>query len=198
MMREGFPVGEEEVEKINMALAQEKHYTIEDIEAMPEDVRAELIDGRLFYMATPSRMHQELLVFITGTLWNYVREKKGNCKVYAAPFAVVLNNDNKTWLEPDVVVICDPEKLDDRGCHGAPDFVAEIVSPSTRSRDCLLKLNKYQAAGVREYWIVDPVRELVQVFDFTENHVDSYTLKDKVPVGIFEGLEVDFGELMSM
>lgn len=194
-MWERFPVGEDEVEKMNMALAQERNYTTDDIEALPEHVRAELIDGRLFYMATPSRTHQKLLGEIYGSLWSYVREKKGKCEVYAAPFAVILDNDNKTWLEPDVVVVCDPEKLDEKGCHGAPDLVAEILSPSTRSRDCLLKLNKYQAAGVREYWIVDPDRELVQVFDFAQESVYSYTLEDKVPVGIFGDLEIDFGEL---
>ena len=194
-MWERFPVGEEEVEKTNMALAQEKNYTTKDIEALPEHVRAELIDGRLFYMAAPPRAHQELLGFIHGSIWHYLKIKKAKCKVYPAPFAVMLDNDDKTWLEPDVVVVCDPQKLDDKGCHGAPDLVVEILSPSTRSRDCLLKMNKYQAAKVREYWIVDPDRGLIQIFDFAHETVYSYSLKDKVAVGIFEDLELDFGEL---
>ena len=112
--------------------------------------------------------------------------------MYPAPFSVYLNEDNRTYLEPDITVVCDRDKLDDKGCHGAPDFVAEILSPSSRSRDCLLKLIRYREAGVREYWIVDPERETVTVYDFVENTVGSYTFGDKVRVNLFPGLEIDF------
>lgn len=189
------PVGEEEVIKINMALAQEKHYTTADVETLPEGVRAEVIDGQLFYLATPSRTHQELLMFLSATMWNYVKEHGGKCKVYPAPFAVYLNNDDRSYFEPDLILVCDESKIDERGCHGAPDFVAEIVSPSTRSRDYLLKLNKYQNAGVREYWIVDDERELIHVYDFEHETVLVYTFKDKVKVSIFEDLILDFSEI---
>ena len=186
-------MGEEEGIQKNMALAQEKVYTVEDIEALPEGVRAELIDGRMFYMATPSRKHQGLVGNLFGEIFAYLNQNKGKCAVYPAPFAVYLNEDNRTYLEPDITVVCDRDKLDDKGCHGAPDFVAEILSPSSRSRDCLLKLIRYREAGVREYWIVDPERETVTVYDFVENTVGSYTFGDKVRVNLFPGLEIDFG-----
>ena len=186
-------MGEEEVIQKNMALAQEKVYTVEDIEALPEGVRAELIDGRMFYMATPSRKHQGLVGNLFGEIFAYLNQNKGKCAVYPAPFAVYLNEDNRTYLEPDITVVCDRDKLDDKGCHGAPDFVAESLSPSSRSRDCLLKLIRYREAGVREYWIVDPERETVTVYDFVENKVGSYTFGDKVRVNLFPGLEIDFG-----
>ena len=93
-------MGEEEVIQKNMALAQEKVYTVEDIEALPEGVRAELIDGQMFYMATPSRKHQGLVIAISGMLFAYLNQNKGKCAVYPAPFSVYLNEDNRTYLEP--------------------------------------------------------------------------------------------------
>lgn len=189
------PVGEEEVIKINMALAQEKDYTVDYVEALPEDVRAEVIDGQLFYMATPSRRHQELLMFLMVSLWGYIKEKKGGCEVYPAPFAVYLTEDTRNFFEPDIVLICDKSKLDEKGCHGAPDFVAEIVSPSTRSRDYLLKLNKYQNAGVREYWIIDGERELIHVYHFEQEKVYTYSFQEPAKVCIFDDLIIDFSEI---
>ena len=188
-------VGEEEVIEKNMALAQEKWHTAEEIEALPEDVRVELVDGQLFYMATPGRKHQKILQFLAYELEFYIRKKGGACEVYPAPFAVYLNKDSKTYLEPDVVVVCDQDKLDEKGCHGAPDLVMEIVSPSTRSRDYLLKLTRYQNAGVREYWIVDPERENVMVYDFAEGVVKTYLFDETIKVGIFDDLEIDLSQL---
>ena len=107
----------------------------------------------MFYM-TLSRKHQGLVIALSGMLFAHLNQNKGKCAVYPAPFSVYLNEDNRTYLEPDITVVCDRDKLDDKGCHGAPDFVAEILSPSSRSRDCLLKLIRYREAGVREYWIV--------------------------------------------
>lgn len=189
------PVGEEEVIKINMALAQEKSYTAEYVEALPEGVRAEVIDGQLFYLATPSSTHQRIAGFLFFHLKKYIEEKNGACEVFFAPFAVYLNNDDRNYFEPDVVLVCDESKIDEKGCHGAPDFVAEIISPSTRSRDCLLKLNKYQNAGVREYWIVDGERELVQVYNFERNKVFAYGFRDQIRSGMFEDLVVTFTEI---
>lgn len=186
------PVGEDEVIRMNMALAEQRDYTAEYIEALPEDVRAEVLDGQLFYMASPGRTHQKLSMFLSVTLWNYVREHKGECEVYAAPFGVRL--DERTLLEPDIVIVCDSEKLDEKGCHGAPDFVAEIISPSTRSRDYLLKLNKYEKCGVREYWILDVKMNAVHVYDFEHGTVYGYQFTDRIPVHIFEGLEIDLSE----
>ncbi len=189
------PVGEEEVIQRNMALAEERHYTTDFLEALPEDERAELIDGQLFYMAPPTITHQRLQLFLAVKITNHIWETKCTCQAFVAPVAVFLNRDNKTWMEPDVIMVCDDSKLDEKGCHGAPDFVAEIVSPSTRSRDYLLKMNKYQNAGVREYWILDKEREVIQVYDFEHGEVHSYGFQDQVQVRCMEGLTIDFSQL---
>ncbi len=187
-------VGEEEVIKRNMALEKEKRYTAEFVESLPEGVRAELIEGQLFYMATPTTVHQGLLIFLCAAAWNFVRSHKGSCKVYPAPLAVYLNRDSRTYLEPDVIIVCDKSKMREKGCMGAPDFVAEIVSPSTRSRDYVLKRNQYQAAGVREYWVLDPEKKIVHTYDFEEGTEAVWGFGDRVSMHVLEGLEVDFSE----
>ena len=168
-----------------MPLSQKKGYTIDDIYALPDGVRAELIDGEMYMMAPPGLTHQRLASFLHGTIFQYISEKNGNCEIFPAPFAVFLNNDDETYLEPDISVICDKSKLDEKGCHGAPDLVIEIVSQSSRSRDYLTKLFKYQTAGVREYWIVDPMKNQVIVYQFEPGDVTSYSFADEIPVGIY-------------
>lgn len=131
-----------------MALVQTKVYTEEDYYSLPEDTRAELIDGQIYYMSAPSRIHQEILMFLSKTIANYIDSKHGSCKIYPAPFAVKLfGDDDKTIIEPDISVICDKNKLTDKGCSGAPDLVIEIVSPSTQQLDYGIKLFKYRTAG---------------------------------------------------
>lgn len=180
-----------------MALAQLQFYTEDDYYNLPENVRAELIDGQFYDMAAPSRIHQE----ISGTLYrliaDYIVSRKGKCKVYAAPFAVELPAHRKTIVEPDISVICDHSKLTDRGCTGAPDWIIEIVSPSTSSHDYIRKLNLYADAGVREYWIVDPSRKSAYVYHLAETHfgIASYTFEDKIKADIFEDLYIDLTEL---
>ena len=178
-----------------MPLLNRQYYTIADIYALPEGKRAELIEGEIFDMAPPSRKHQEIVAFFTKTIGNYIDKNKGNCKVYPAPFAVFLKTDDNSedyenYVEPDISVICDPSKLDERGCHGAPDWVVEIVSQSSRSRDYMAKLFKYRAAGVREYWIVDPEKQMVTVYGFEKDMVEQYGFGEDVPAGIYEGLSI--------
>jgi len=185
-------MGEEEVIKKNMAFAKAKIYTTKDIETLPEGVRAELIHGQLFFMATPTPAHQALLMFLSVQLYNHVHTQGGKCQVFPAPLALYLNKDSLTYLEPDIMVVCDPEKIDNKGCHGAPDFIAEIISPSTQSRDYLLKLNLYQNAGVREYWILDFQRNTIHVYDFAHGIKNTYSFDDTVPVSIFDDLKIDF------
>lgn len=153
-----------------MALPAEKErYTFADVLTWPDDERAELIDGEVILMApAPSRGHQGISVELTRQFANYLEGKK--CKAYHAPFDVRLfekdgdtPEDVDTVVEPDITIVCDPSKLDDRGCKGAPDMVVEILSPSTQRHDQLVKLGLYQRAGVREYWIVDPMNKTVRV-----------------------------------
>lgn len=172
-----------------------KMKTMEDVYALPEGERAELIDGVLYMMATPTEKHQWVSGEIFMAIKGHIKEHSGGCRVYYAPFGVYLFADDSTYLEPDIVVICDKNKLDSKGCHGAPDLVIEISSPSTRSRDCFLKLRKYEAAGVREYWIVEPERTMVDVYRFEKECADQYTFEDQVPSDICEGMVIDFSNM---
>jgi len=149
-----------------MKLKGGKGYTLADIEALPEGERAELIDGEMFRMDAPLRIHQDIVIELSFEIKSYIRKNKGNCKVYAAPFAVRIKKDNRNYVEPDISVVCDHEKLDEKGCYGAPDWVIEILSPSSVKMDSVRKVKLYQEAGVREYWIVDSGKETVSVYDF--------------------------------
>ena len=153
-----------------MALPAEKErYTFADVLTWPDDERAEIINGEPVMMAPPpSRVHQEISFEISRQIGNYLDGKR--CKVYPAPFGVRLfeqdgdsPEDVDTMVEPDISIVCDPSKLDDHGCKGAPDMVVEVLSPSTQRHDQLVKLGLYQRAGVREYWIVDPMNKTVRV-----------------------------------
>jgi len=170
-------------------------YTIEDIYALPDGQRAELIDGKLYIMATPGRIHQKIVHFLDWAIGNYIHSKNGDCEVYPSPFAVFLNADDKIYLEPDISVICGKNKLTDEGCKGAPDWIIEIVSPSSRPMDYNKKLLKYRTAGVREYWIVDYERNLITVYDFEHDEMADYSFSDKVKVGIYEDFNIDFSEI---
>lgn len=171
---------------------QLNYYTMDDIYNLPDGQRAELIDGELYMMATPSTKHQRLVKEFTYLIEDYIRHKKGNCEVFPSPFAVFLNADDRIYLEPDISVICDKGKLTDEGCKGAPDWIIEIVSPSSRPMDYNKKLFKYRTAGVREYWIVDPEKNRIMVYNFEHDMVDEYTFSDKAKAGIYEDLEIDF------
>ena len=170
-----------------MALAQEKLYTIDDIYALPDGERAELIDGELYMMSPPGTTHQRIVSFLNRTIGNYIQEQNGDCEIFPAPFAVFLNNDEHTYVEPDISVICDKSKLDEKGCNGAPDWVIEIVSPSSKRMDYFIKLSKYQNAGVREYWIIDPDKNNVFVYDFENEDLNAYGFEEEIPVNIYGG-----------
>ena len=175
-----------------MALAKDRLYTTEDIYALPDGQRAELIDGSMYLMAHPKRIHQKFVHFLDVTIGNYIREKGGDCEVYPAPFAVFLSKDDRNYVEPDISVVCDREKLTEDGCSGVPDWIIEAVSPGSRRIDYYMKLFKYRTAGVREYWIVDPDKERVTVYNFDEETVMEQTLSECVKSGIYDDLEIDF------
>lgn len=173
------------------------YYTSEDYWNLPDGKRAELIDGKFYDMAPPSRIHQKLVFTISRVLGNYIADHHGSCEVYPAPFAVNLDAANKDWVEPDVSVICDPDKLTERGCLGAPDLIFEIVSPSSRRMDYNRKAGLYSEVGVREYWIVDPVKERVTVYHYEEDAAPViYSFTQDIPVGIYPGLTLKIHDLL--
>ena len=180
-----------------MPLLKTNAYTVEDIYALPEGQRAELIDGQIYDMAPPNRTHQRIVSQLTKIIGQYIDSKNGSCEVYPAPFAVFLNKDSRNYVEPDISIICDKEKLDDRGCNGAPDWIIEIVSPSSRQMDYFTKLFKYRTAGVREYWIVNPQKHTVMVYDFEkEERSNQYNFCDDVPVCIYEDFIIHIDKLL--
>lgn len=111
-------------------------------------------------------------------------------EVYLGPFAVFLNQDDYNYVEPDISVICDLSKLDERGCNGAPDWIIEIVSESSRMMDYAIKPFKYYSAGVREYWIVDSTKQRITVYNFGHDTIDEYSFTDEIHVGIYNGFSI--------
>lgn len=178
-----------------MEISQNVPLTIDDIYALPDGKRAELIDGRLYDMAPPSRRHQKILGILYQTIANYIADKGGSCEVYSAPFAVFLNQDEFNYVEPDISVICNLDKLDEKGCNGAPDWVIEIVSPTSRRMDYFIKLFKYRSAGVREYWIVDPDKNRITVWNLDEENTEEFTFSDTVAVNIYNDFLIDFSAI---
>lgn len=175
---------------------REMQYTIDDIDSLPGGVRAELIDGRIYYMASPTFTHQNILGWLYVEITNYIRSKGNSCKVVMAPFAVFLNKDTVNYVEPDISVICDVSKLDDKGCHGAPDWILEISSPSTHRMDMGIKLFKYRTAGVREYWVVDTDNKEIFVWNFeNDDNFVKYSFADIVPAGIYHDYSINFSTL---
>lgn len=171
------------------AVRKEETYTIEDIYALPEGQRAELIDGQIYDMAPPSRTHQKILGAIYRKIADYIDAHQGTCEVNIAPFAVFLNDDIN-YVEPDISVVCDSSKLDDKGCNGAPDWIVEIVSPSTKRMDYMVKLFKYRNSGVKEYWIVDESKNRITVYNFVHDTIEEYAFAEDIPVGIYEGFSI--------
>ena len=180
-----------------MPLPQENYYTVQDYYNIPEDAHVELIDGHFYNMSAPNRVHQDLLAELILIIRSYIKKNGGKCRAYPAPFSVQLQKDKDTVVEPDISVICDHDKLNERGCLGAPDWIIEIVSPSNTSHDYITKLSLYSVSGVREYWIVDPLTKRVHVYNFEQSNllVNVYTFQDVVKSGIYENLCIDFSSL---
>ena len=180
-----------------MPVPQEKVYTTDDIYALPDGQRAELIDGRIYNMALPSRMHQEISGGLYYKIRNYIDSKHGECKVYSAPFAVFLNGDSRNYVEPDISVICSKDKLDEKGCNGAPDWIIEVVSPGSTKTDYFIKLFQYRTAGVREYWIVNPMKQTIQTYSFQGiEDSNQYFFTDTVKSFIYNDLEINLSKIL--
>lgn len=177
--------------------AGQGEYTLDDYYALPDGQRAELIDGIIYDMASPASYHQIVSSEIWRQLTEYVRKKNRSCLPLIAPLDVQLDCDNRTMVQPDVLVVCDRKKIRKRCVCGAPDLVVEVLSESTKNKDMTIKLGKYRNAGVREYWMVDADRKWVIVYHFLkEVCAKIYGFDAKIPVGIFDGeCRVDFAEI---
>lgn len=180
-----------------MPLSKETPCTINDVYSLPDGQRAELIHEKLYAMAPPDRIHQKLVSELHFVLMNHIKSQKGSCEVYPSPFAVFLNADDETYVEPDISVVCDKNKLSDRGCEGAPDFIVEVVSPESRKIDYSTKNALYSDSGVREYWIVDPMKERTTIYRYIENAAPFIVPFDQtIQVGIYSNLSIPISELL--
>ena len=176
--------------------------TLEDYLALPEDVRVELIDGVFYDMAAPNTMHQMISDEINYSLKSFVKKNQGKCITFAASVDVQLFRDAKTVVQPDILVVCNRDRITRQRVQDAPDLVVEVASPSNWRMDALIKRQKYFEAGVREYWIVFPEDKRILVYRFEAGEgrdcpePEEYTFADKVPVGIWDGAcQVDFAEI---
>jgi len=178
---------------------QEEQWTYGDYLGWPDEERWELIDGVAYDMSpAPSTNHQDAFRELFTEFSIYLRGK--TCKVFSAPFDVILPEDNeneedcRTVVQPDILVVCDKTKIDSRKCKGAPDLAIEILSPSTTRKDMTVKFALYERVGVKEYWIVHPLDKTVLVYKLDGNkyaRAEMYSAEDKIKVGIFEDLEID-------
>lgn len=171
--------------------------TIKDYYELPDGVRVELIDGTFYDMASPTSVHQRIAGRIYSVLDQYVEDHNGPCTPFDAPMDVQLDADDKTMVQPDIMVVCDQSKITMKCIVGAPDFIVEVLSPGNWYMDLFRKMRKYRAAGVREYWVVIPEEKLVQVYYFESGEeMKEYTFEDKIPVGIWDGkCKVDFANI---
>ncbi len=173
--------------------------TLEQYENLPENRRVEVFENVVYDMASPSQIHQTLSMELSNIIYNYIKNKKGLCQVFHAPFDVKLSDKPFTIVQPDIMVICDKDKLDGKRCNGAPDFIIEIVSPSNPADDYIRKLYYYKNYGVREYWIVDPRRKTVTVNYFEDNILSVQYLFDSIiKVNIFDDLYINFSDIADL
>ena len=173
--------------------------TLDQYEILPEDKRVEVFDGVVYDRSSPSQIHQTLSMELSNIIYNYVKNKKGSCQVFSAPFDVKLSDKPLTIVQLDIMVICDKDKLDGKRCNGAPDFIIEIVSPNNPADDYIRKLYYYKNAGVREYWIVDSRRKTVIVNYFEGNMLDiHYSFDSTIKVNIYDDLFINFSDITEL
>ena len=167
---------------------RDKRYTINDYAALPEERRVELIDGVFYNMTAPTTFHQAAAGWIYTRFLEFVEKNRGTCYPFIAPVDVQLDQDDYTIVQPDVMILCDREKLKFNRIYGAPDFILEVLSPSTRKKDLTLKLTKYTDAGVREYWLLDPEKKQLIQYDLEHMEIPRiFGENDEVPVLIWDG-----------
>lgn len=167
-----------------------------DYYALPEGSRVELINGLIYDMSpAPLRIHQKLVVEFSYKIKEFIKKNKGKCEVYPAPFDVEISDDSV--VQPDIFVICDPNKLTDKGCAGSPDWIVEITS-SNYTHDYVTKMRLYHNYNVKEYWIVNPERQHIAIYLLSKNYIPTpYSFNDTITVGIYDGkLEINISELL--
>ena len=181
----------------NSSEAENRLYTLEDYLRLPDDQRVELIDGVFYDMAAPTTIHQSIAGFLHKKFLDFVMANKGPCFPFISPVDVQLDCDDKTVVQPDVLVVCDRTKYKNGRVFGAPDLVIEVLSPSTRRKDMQLKMYKYAGAGVREYWMVDPEKKLVVQYDLEHLGIPAvYNFQSLIPVLIWDSAcRIDLGEM---
>ena len=180
-------------------LYKDDDYTIDDLDNLADGQRAELIDGEIFLMASPTPEHQELVVALLSYIHNYLNGKHGPCKAYTAPLDVYLDakKTRKHVVQPDIFVLCDPDKKQDKCILGAPDWVIEVASPSTASKDRLLKAYWYEMFGVKEYWVVNRTTEEVLIYVYGDHpSSNTYTIDDEIAPTIYPDLKIRIRELI--
>lgn len=178
---------------------QPETITLEQYEALPENIRAEVFNGQICYMASPSQDHQTISMELSTMLNTYLKSKKGPCRVFHAPFDVKLDDAPLTIVQPDLMIVCDKNKLDGKRCNGAPDFIIEIVSPGNPADDYIRKLYYYKNYEVREYWIVDPRRKTVTVNYFEKDMLSiQYSFDSTIKVNICDDLLINFSEIADL
>lgn len=187
---------------------EKERYSYADYLTWDDGKRWELIDGQAFCMSpAPMRQHQHISKLLSRQIDAYLSDK--SCEMYYAPFDVRFVDEQKnvaddyidTVVQPDIVVVCDPEKLDDRGCKGSPELIIEILSPSTSRMDMTVKFDLYQRFGVKEYWIVHPKDQTILVFKLLESGLygvpDRYSAEDTIPVSLLGDLQVDLTKVFA-
>jgi len=164
------------------------NFTVDDYRSLPDDERYELIDGNLIVMDAPGYLHQKIVAEIYRQIANFIIENDGDCEPLLSPMDIQLDCDEWTMVQPDVAILCKKDKVRKWGIFGAPDFVLEVISPSSRKKDMKLKRDKYENAGVREYWVLDPYKQKLVVHDFEGDPTQKiYGLDQPVQVNIYGG-----------
>ena len=178
---------------------QQETITLEQYEALPKEKRIEVFDGIAYDMASPSQIHQSISMQLSTVINNYLLRKKGDCSIFSAPFDVKLSDTPLIIVQPDIMVICDRDKLDEKRCNGAPDFIIEIVSPGNPSDDYIRKAYYYKNYGVREYWIVDPKRRMITVNSFEDDLLNiQYSFESAIKINIYDDLFINFADIAEM
>jgi Uma2 family endonuclease len=182
------------------AYQETKRFTYADYAKWETDERFELIDGYPVKMSAPAATHQRILRKLSTRIDNFLNGK--TCELFVAPFDVCLfglGEKDKTVVQPDLLVICDDSKIDEKYCNGAPDLVIEILSPSNRSHDILVKFNLYLGAGVKEYWVVDPEDKTLSVHIMSDGQYNTsvYDSSVAVPVHVLDGCVINMSEVFN-